>query len=333
MLFARWLGLGLIAFMGLVSDGKSQDAGFTQFYANPLYLNPALAGTGECGRFMLNYRNQWPSIQKGFVTYSASADFYVDALSGGIGVMAYADDAAGILNTLRFSAIYAYHLKLSEFANLNAGFELSLHRQQIKWDDLVFSDMIDYNTGRVLPSSTLQPVVDNASVNVPDFSSGLVLGIREKYYVGFAVHHMTQPEVNFYTNSTDNQLYIKYTAHAGAKLQLTDSYFESEKGKLYVSPNLLYQQQKNAKQFNGGFSIDYYPFTVGAWYRHNLDYPDAIAILFGIKQKRFKFGYSYDTSLSALKGASGGAHEVSVELLIMCSGKRKRPGAIKCPEF
>ena len=39
---------------------KAQDATFSQFYANPTYLNPALAGSGICPRVSLNYRNQWP---------------------------------------------------------------------------------------------------------------------------------------------------------------------------------------------------------------------------------------------------------------------------------
>ncbi len=37
----------------------SQDPEFTQFYATPIYTNPAMAGTGQCdggGRAVLNYR-------------------------------------------------------------------------------------------------------------------------------------------------------------------------------------------------------------------------------------------------------------------------------------
>ncbi|MEZ5083561.1 MAG: PorP/SprF family type IX secretion system membrane protein [Bacteroidales bacterium] len=311
----------------------AQDVEFSQFYANPLYLNPALAGTGECNRVILNYRNQWPSIEKGFVTYSASADFFVDALSGGLGIVAYSDDAAGLINTFRVSGIYSYHLKLSESARLNAGIEASYHRQQLKWNNLVFPDMIDFNTGAINPSNSSEPVVDNDLVNVADFSSGLVLGIKKTYYVGIAAHHLSQPKIAYYNNSENNRLFLKYTVHGGAYIKIKDSYFESGNGSMYISPNILYQRQLNAQQLNAGLSVNYYPLSAGVWYRHNFSNPDAIVFLLGIIQKRFKFGYSYDTSLSNLKGASGGAHEVSVGLLIMCSGKRKRPGAIKCPEF
>lgn len=49
----------------LYSDANAQDPEFTQFYAAPVYTNPAMAGTGSCnggGRVVLNYRNQWPSL-------------------------------------------------------------------------------------------------------------------------------------------------------------------------------------------------------------------------------------------------------------------------------
>ncbi|MFQ3327045.1 MAG: hypothetical protein ACI8YC_001686, partial [Salibacteraceae bacterium] len=67
-----WCGL-----MSAVEYGYSQDPIYSQFYSNPLYLNPALAGVERCPRFVMNYRNQWPGISSGggnYVTYSASYD-------------------------------------------------------------------------------------------------------------------------------------------------------------------------------------------------------------------------------------------------------------------
>ena len=53
---------------------KAQDPAFSQFYANPLYLNPAFAGSNECPRANLNYRDQWPGIGRTYITTSASFD-------------------------------------------------------------------------------------------------------------------------------------------------------------------------------------------------------------------------------------------------------------------
>ena len=66
--------LCLIVFVAIGYKAKAQDPAFSQFFANPLYLNPAMAGTDICPRLSLNHRNQWPGIGKTYVTYSASYD-------------------------------------------------------------------------------------------------------------------------------------------------------------------------------------------------------------------------------------------------------------------
>ena len=59
----------------------AQDAHFSQYYANPIYLNPAFAGS-KVSDVHTNYRNQYPELGV-YQTYSASYDQYVDKLNGG----------------------------------------------------------------------------------------------------------------------------------------------------------------------------------------------------------------------------------------------------------
>ena len=327
-----FVSLLLITFF-LSGTASGQDSQFSQFYANPLFLNPSLAGADECMRIMAGYRNQWPALDNSFTTYALGADRRIDALSGGVGLTLMSDNAAGLVNTLRAGLIYSYHLKISRQATLNAGIEVVAHQQRLDWDELIFADMINTSTGQVLPAGTAEVKPDNTSVLVPDFATGLMLGIGGKYYAGIAAHHLAQPDIDYYTSSGENPLYRKYTFHAGASFLLSESYYQNNRGSLYFSPNLMYQQQKSAKQLNLGFNFTYYPITAGIWYRHNFTNPDAFIAFVGVKQERFKVGYSYDYSLSKLMGEAGGAHEVSVSILLNCEGKRNRPGAIKCPEF
>ncbi|WP_417266065.1 type IX secretion system membrane protein PorP/SprF, partial [Brumimicrobium sp.] len=60
----------VLTISGLSSKAYAQDPQFSQFYANPIYLNPAFAGSHGCPRFAVNYRNQWPALSGTFVTYS-----------------------------------------------------------------------------------------------------------------------------------------------------------------------------------------------------------------------------------------------------------------------
>jgi type IX secretion system PorP/SprF family membrane protein len=114
-MFKKFFILVFITSFTFVNDAEAQDPAFSQFFANPLYLNPALAGSDICPRISLNHRNQWPGIGKTYFTYSASYDQYVDKLGGGIG-FAIAKDVAGAgdLNTTHISASYSYRLRVNK---------------------------------------------------------------------------------------------------------------------------------------------------------------------------------------------------------------------------
>ena len=78
-----------LALLSVVSvDVLAQDPTFTQFYANPIYLNPALAGSTGCPRVAMNYRNEWPQLTGNYITYSLAYDSYVKSISGGLGFIA-----------------------------------------------------------------------------------------------------------------------------------------------------------------------------------------------------------------------------------------------------
>ena len=198
---------------------------------------------------------------------------------------------------------------------------------------MVFADMIDRTTGAVIPSGTVEQEPSASTLGVADFSAGLLIGIREKYFIGVAGHHLTQPELSYYSNNDKGALYRKYTVHAGAEFVLKEGEYRSDRGKMLFQPGVLVQLQQDAQQINAGFNIDYNPLTAGVWYRHNISNPDMVAALIGIKFRGLKLGYSYDFSVSKLKDGSGGAHEVSLAVMFACDKKRNRPGAIKCPEF
>ena len=63
--------LFLLGFLVLLLNyTHAQDPVFSQFYATPMQLNPAFAGTTYAPRITLNYRNQWPSWPNAYTTYA-----------------------------------------------------------------------------------------------------------------------------------------------------------------------------------------------------------------------------------------------------------------------
>src|ERR1039457_1526972 len=101
----------LISFM---QSTYSQDPEFSQVYANPLYLNPALAGATICPRAIGNFRDEWPSLGGAYITYNASYDQYVNAIRGGVGLLVNTDMAGGnTLSTTTISLMYAYKFNIT----------------------------------------------------------------------------------------------------------------------------------------------------------------------------------------------------------------------------
>lgn len=122
----------VLASFVLIGDAVAQDPQFSQFYANPLYLNPAFAGTARCPRLAMNYRNQWPGIPGNFVTYSASYDQHVDNMNGGLGVLVMNDRAgAGALTTTGASGIYSYQFSVNRFFSIRAGVQAGYYQKKL----------------------------------------------------------------------------------------------------------------------------------------------------------------------------------------------------------
>ena len=317
----------LICFI-LSLKSKGQDVAYSQFYANPLYLNPALAGATLSPRISMNYRNQWPSLNQAFTTYNVSYDHYVDAVRGAFGVVASMDRiSAGLMSSSMVQLMYSYHLRASRSISINMAVSGGFYQKAVDWNSLVFED----------PNSFEMPV-DRESVFVPDLGFGAVLGYKDIFYVGAALHHLTQPTTSFYEAGLD-KLYRKLTIHAGVNINFGTRHksYSGSPPSITLSPAIVYIHQYQFNQFNVGLNLTIYPFVVGVWYRNNIPGVDAVIALLGFQYRGFQFGYSYDVTISKLTNATGGAHEVSLGYRFKPSKLSRRTiernKEIPCPRF
>jgi len=320
---------------GLGNDVLAQDPEFSQFYANPLYLNPAYAGAVECGRLNLNYRDQWPSLTNAYVTYNVSYDQNLPGINSGMGILIMNDQQGdNALNRLNISGFYSYKLKVSNPIMINFGVKATYYQEKINWQKLTFADQINPTTGNIGNISQETPP-SKTSINAVDFSAGAILSYFDKFYVGVAVDHLTQPNISFY-EGTNIKLPMKITVHGGALINLNSGTLgDAQEGDWLIQPTFLYMQQENFHQLDAGIYINKYPFVVGTWIRHNFQNPDAAIVLVGITYDHLKFGYSYDFTLSRIGGSAGGAHELSLswDFCIYKQKKRRHIRAIKSPSF
>jgi type IX secretion system PorP/SprF family membrane protein len=298
-----------------------QDVIYSQFYANPIYLNPAIAGSKLSSRLTMNYRIQWPTVSQGYNSISASYDQPVQKLSGAVGVMVNADVAAGgIYNSLSANGIYAYHLEVSRNILLNAAFQVGYVQRRLDWSKLIFADQAN------------QTVPSNLNVGRLDFSAGLMAGYKEHIYIGLAVNHLTQPDMSYFEGIT-NRLDMRFTLHAGALIEVREGAHGKELGSLSISPNVVFEQQGKFKQLNVGVYANSYPLIAGLWLRHCFGNPDAAILLLGFQHMNYKFEYSFDYTLSRLKIGTGGAHEISLVFLFKNNKTAYKYRALKVTGF
>lgn len=304
-------------------SAKAQDPEFTQFYANPLYLNPAFAGSAKCARIVMNYRNQWPALTGTFVTYNASYDQHFKAIGGGIGLLVNQDYAGqGTLITTNASAMYAPTINITREFSIKMAVQATYHQKKVDWDKLTFGDMIDPRRGFVYTSLEQRKYT---SVSMFDVSAG-ILGYSQRYYFGFAMNHLTEPNEGFLGSS---KLPIKYTGHAGAMIPLDGGKTMKPGEGTFISPNILFQKQQDFRQLNLGFYLMKGPLVGGFWYRHE----DAFIALIGIQKGMIKCGYSYDITVSKLANATAGSHEISFQTIFVCKQKQKKYRTVSCPSF
>lgn len=334
MLIKRKLKQVLLGMMLLASGtAGAQDVGFSQFYANPLYLNPAFAGTVVAPRISLTYRGQWPGLVSAFTTVSASYDQYVNDLHGGVGVIVMTDRVGdhGALTTNMVGAMYAFNFRISRTVNISAGLQVSLMNTNLRWDEnLRFPDQINPEYGFTYQTGAQAP--DKTSKYGVDFNAGALV-YSDKWYAGFAASHLTQPNVAFYSEAP---LPMKFTVHAGGLINVAEEQRRQSSlglGTPIISPNVVYQYQGNMHYFNYGVYLDWMPFLVGVWFRNGIENADAFIFQVGVQQEYFKVGYSYDVTVSKLANSTAGAHEVTLGVTLPVPEHKKKVRSIKCPAF
>lgn len=335
-------GLLILFFLKMIMTLQShaQDPQFSQFFAAPLYLNPAFTGTTKEHRFVANYRNQWRNVANGYVTYAFSYDYNMRDANSGFGLMATTDKAGAVgMGTTNIGFLYSYKLKLSDGWVLTPGLHFAYGTRGIDREKVVLLDQLSY--GDVTIPSNDPLIFSLKNTNFFDFSSGLLLYNRN-FWAGISAHHMNKPNLTLIGDNS--RLPMKASIHGGARIRLFNGPFKRNVAPS-IAPSFIYKKQGNIEQLDLGVNFHYHPVMVGFWYRGipvkkseitKQINQDALIFLLGMKYDQFEFGYSYDITISTLGPSSGGSHEVSVAYQLFNPARRKPKAKYKdipCPTF
>ncbi len=327
--------------------GQAQDVQYSQFYAAPLYLNPAFTGATHLTRVGANYRNQWPALQANFVTMSAWADHYIDDKNSGIGFMIQTDKTGiASLRSTSFTGLYAYQLPVSKEFTVRVGAAAGYVLRDINFTDLTFGDQFDANGN--ISGPTNEPLNTGEKKSYFDMALGGLL-YSKNAWIGVSNSHTTQPNQSLVGG--ESRLPMKWSVHAGYKFffkpGVIDHGMYAEEQERSLAPTVQWRKQGQFSQLDVGMYFTFEPVVLGVWYR---GYPlkqvsgftdnEAMVILLGYtketKDNILNIGYSYDVTISKLGASSGGAHEFSISYAWFTGDPRKPPKNVRlipCPDF
>lgn len=342
----------LVAFLLVVLEQMSaQDPRFSQFYASPWNLNPAMTGLFN-GRWRVtaNYRDQWSSFLSPvpFRTYAAAFDARVevgrdDYAAFGIGAM---HDEAGTAryeqNKVQIGGAFLKQLSGGRYRAqnyLSAGAQLGFGQNSIDWSGLWFSRQFD--SANEIPDPTLpngEQGADASSKAYLDFNAGLLwymLFDDEGFvYAGAALHHINAPGISI-AGDDQETLYSRWSAHAGGQFPLSHNFS--------ALPGVLVMRQGPAFESDFGLNFRYYnhdlnelAMRAGVWARlgNQLDkgiQMDAITVVGMLELNRWMLGLSYDITTSSLTAANNSRGAFELSLTYFHPGERRQ--RIVCPRF
>lgn len=320
---------------------QAQDPQFSQYYAAPLYLNPGLVGINQKGRAGLNYRNQWPSIDANFETYSFYVDYFFEDEYSGLGLIVNTDreGLAGLRST-NVGLQYAYQVNLTYDWVFRPGVEAAYYWRDLNFDQLTFGDQFD-NTGQVRDVTGEQ---FNTGFNARFFDlafGGILFG--KQLWFGAALHHILEPNQSL--AGGEAPLPRKFSVHGGYKIQFSKLSPRAQRSRSgrerSMTPTINYKQQGEFKQLDAGSFVTLEPIILGLWYRglpiggfNGTKNSEAVIMMVGVTQKDLTIGYSFDYTISDLGIGSGGAHEISLTYAFSLADPRKPPREVRelrCP--
>lgn len=332
-----FLLLFLISVFAKENSLKAQDPQFSQYYAAPLYLNPALVGINQKGRMGINYRTQWPNLDANFETFSAYVDYHFEDYFSSAGLI-FTKDKEGIagLQSTSIGLQYAYQVQLNYKWTFRPGVQAAYYIRDLNFDKLTFGDQFD-QTGQVRP---VTGEVFNTGLRATffDVSFGGLL-YSPALWIGGAVHHITEPNQSIAGGEAPLPRRISF--HGGYRIPLSPQSTRTDVGERSITPSFSYRTQGDFDQLDLGayFTLD--PIMVGLWYRgipikstEGVSNSESLIFMVGLQSQRTTFGYSFDYTLSDLGIGTGGAHEISIAYSFSL-GDPLKPAAdvrrLRCP--
>lgn len=258
---------------------------------NGLAINPAYAGSREVLSSTLLWRKQWVGFEGAPSIFTFGGHLPLRNQRMALGLLVY-NETIGIEKNTGLYGNYAYRVRLGNgklSLGLKAGFDIVKESKS----EITLHD----------------PIVDNAfedvkgSVFMPNFGFGAYY-TTTNYFVGFSLPSM----LNY--NSEGESLNADFKNY---NMLFTGGYLYKISDNLKIKPTTLIKYKFDTKpQYDLNVNFIFFKndiLWIGATYRNK----EALVSLIEIQvSRKFRLGYSYDSSLGPLKKYNSGSHEIVI---------------------
>ncbi len=335
----KYVLLLLMALTTFFFTCKAQDYHFSQFYAQPIHLNPALTGAFD-GTFRVStdYRTQWQSVTIPYQTFGFEADGAIYRNNRrqelvGIGGVVNADKSGDV----SYSSIQAL-LSMSYIRYIG---KRGKHKIGIGLYGGFINNTIDYFAARWDEQYVNgMYAADNASsesfLNERQFFFDCGAGLFWSYtpnkmntfQLAFSAAHLNRPIESY--GDAFTRLPIRYNAHFLSRIGINRD--------LALEPMIYTSWQRNFSEYTFGTDIEYFQrknsyttifsFGGGLFYRWN----DAIIAHLFFDWQNLRLGVSYDFNTSQFVTATHVRGGLEISLLYIFRKKTiTRLGKEPCP--
>lgn len=313
------------------SANAQQDAQFSQYIFNGIYINPAYAGYRQELNAHAFYRNQWIGVPGAPVTMSLAIDGSVNNDRVGLALLV-SHDKIGAQSQLTAYGNYAYRIPVGEEGRLAFWIGAGIVQQGLNPNELDFNNPNEPNLGGVTQRMMLFDTRAGVYYTTPTWFAGFSADNLTAQYQARNKplgHFIPSPKPHYYLT-------------AGAMLRMNDD--------VYLKPSFLLKDDRA-----GPTSLDLNMFVLlketvwlGAGYRTAVNIYNKPALQPGLAKSsavvamaevfvlpELRIGYAFDYSLNKYRNYNNGTHEISVGYYFrrMDNAKRNSLRQVRCSYF
>lgn len=319
--------LALIVTFSLTSAIAQQLPQYSQYMRNQYMVNPGAAGVYDFVDITAGGRMQWLGFDdapKTAYLYAATElkrnkrskynpslrtshgpvrnpEVNTGRLKHALGGQVVADEY-GAFRHLRAGLTYAIHMPLSRDYNLSFGTTVGFSNRAFIQERAQTLNMIN----GIGTDATYDQYAAQGDLNTIDVGAGLYF-YSKRLFVGLAANQLTEDYIRIGSNTVHVDPRMHFNITAGYKFDLNNN--------LTLTPSVLAKYiYPSPLSIEGSVVFEYKEWL---WYGLSYRNTDAVIGMVGLNvSQRFKFGYSFDFSVSRFNQYSSGGHEVVLGIML-----------------